>query len=274
MRRPGLACALALIAPAAYAQRMDARFSPDGTGSTARDSAAAQAVRAALERPRRLPVWSAPIASAIVPGTGQAILGQQRVVAYLAVEGFVWLEYFKDRNDEASQRTGYRNLAAAVARSAFSSNPPIGTWPYYELMRHYRDSGVYSLSGSLTDVQPETDESTYNGAQWLLARTTYWASATPPPTTSAAYQTALAFYEARAIRPEFRWSWSNAQLEQDLYSGMIDRANSANRRETSALGIIVANHLLSSVDAFAIVRLRMSLTSTGAYKVSCSVPLP
>jgi hypothetical protein len=274
MRRLGFTCALALLAPAAYGQRMESRFSPASAGSSSRDSAAAQTVRTALDQPRRLPPWSAPIASAVLPGTGQAILGQQRFVAFLAVEGFVWLEYFKDRNDEADQRAGYRNLAATVARSAFSSDPPIGTWPYYELMRHYRDSGVYSLNGSLTDVQPETDESTYNGAQWLLARTTYWGSATPPPITSSAYQTALAFYESRAIRPEFRWSWSNAQLEQDLYRGLIDRANAANRRQTSALGIIVANHILSSLDAFATLRIRTSLTSTGAYRVSCSLPFP
>ncbi len=222
-----------------------------------------------------IPPWTAPIASAILPGVGQAVLHQQRFLAYLAVEGFVWLQYFKDERDWRQQRAAYRDLAAQVARSPFTSNPPIGTWPYYEEMEHFLESGVYSLSGSATNVQPETDESTYNGAMWLLARQNFWPNPSlPPPVNSPQYQQALQFYESRAVQPEYRWSWRNAQLEQDLYRWTINKANDAVRRATSDLGIILANHVLSAVDAFATLRLQVTGGAVGDYRVGLTVPLP
>ena len=76
-----------------------------------------------------------------MPGAGQVILGQQRSVAYIALEAFIWVEYFKDRQDEHKQGVGYRDLAARVARSAFSSSAPVGTWSYYELLKHKLQRG-------------------------------------------------------------------------------------------------------------------------------------
>ncbi len=238
-----------------------------------------------LERPGRvrsdgnslfdLPLWTAPVASAILPGAGQALLHQQRFVAYLAVEGFVWLQYLKDLRDWRQQRTAYRDLAAQVARSPFTASPPVGNWAYYESMEHFLESGVYSVTGSTTNVEPESDESTYNGSQWLLARRLYWPNpSVPPPTQSAAYQQSLAFYESRAVRPEYRWSWRNAQLEQDLYRRSINKANDAVRRATSDLGVMLANHVLSSVDAFAALRLRISSPARDEYQVGWQVGLP
>lgn len=222
-----------------------------------------------------LPTWSAPIASAIVPGAGQAVLHQHRLVVYLAVEGFVWLQYFKDMRDWRQQRAAYRNLAAGVARGPFTANPPVGTWAYYEEMEHYLESGVYSANGSTTDVSPEPDESTYNGAMWRLARSTFWSDpAHPPAAGSAEYQRALDFYKSRAIRPEYRWSWRNAQLELDLYRWRINKANDAVRRATSDLGIVLANHVLSAVDAFAALQLRAESGPSGEIRVTGRVPLP
>ncbi len=223
----------------------------------------------------KVPLWSAPIASAIVPGAGQAMLGQQRFVVYLAVEGFVWLQYLKDQNDWRQQRAAYRNLAAQVARAPFTTNPPVGVWAYYEAMEHYLESGVYSVTGSMTNVQPEPDESTYNGAMWLLARRNYWPNpSVPPPVNSPEYQRALQFYESRAVRPQYRWSWRNAQLEQDLYRRTISKANDAVRRATSDLGIMLANHVLSSVDAFATLQLRISAAPNGDTEFGWRVMLP
>jgi hypothetical protein len=222
-----------------------------------------------------IPPWTAPLASALVPGAGQAVLGQQRFIAYLAVETFVWLQYFKDQRDWRQQRAAYRDLAAQVARSPFMTNPPVGDWAYYESMEHYLESGVYSLSGSTTDVQPETNESTYNGAMWYLARRNFWSDpAVPPPANSPAYQQALQFYESRAVLPQYRWSWRNAQLEQDLYRRTINKANDAVRRATSDLGVILANHVLSMVDAFATWRLQATQGPTNDYRIGWTVPLP
>ena len=252
----------ALTTAPAGAQRLDpvsprvvtpaaplARETGMGTGTLARPHWAVDDV---------LPAWSAPIASAVLPGAGQAVLHQQRFLAYLAVEGFVWLQYFKDVRDMHQQRSAYRSLAAEVARQPFTPQPAVGDWDYYERMEHYLESGVYSLNGSTTDVQPESDETTYNGAMWALARNNFWPNpARPPAVGSPEYQHALAFYESRATTPEYRWSWRNAQLEQDLYRKRINKANDAVRRATADLGLILANHVLSAVDAFATLQLQL-----------------
>lgn len=223
----------------------------------------------------KLPIWTAPIASAIVPGSGQAMLHQQRLLAYLAVEGFVWLQYFKDVHDWRQERAAYRNLAAQVARSPFTPNPAVGGWDYYERMEHYLESGVYSLNGSTTNVQPESDENTYNGAMWALARSNFWPDpTTAPPTDSPEYQHALLFYESRAVTSDYRWSWRNAQLEQDLYRRRINKANDAVRRATSDLGIVLANHVLSAVDAFATLQLHAERGPAGEARLEWRVPTP
>ena len=277
--RAGLAVALAVAAAPLGAQRIapvlpHAQLVPPALSAPAREGSPSASVR--LHVPRfDVPAWTAPLASAVVPGAGQAVLHQQRSVAYLAVEAFVWLQYFKDRRDWQQQRTAYRDLAAQVARSPFTGNPAVGAWAYYETMEHFLESGVYSLSGSTTDVQPESDESTYNGAMWLLARRNFWPNpSVAPPVSSPEYQHALQFYESRAVRPEYRWSWRNAQLEQDLYRRTINKANDAVRRMTSDLGVLLANHVLSTVDAFAVLQLRASESARGEFQLEWQLPSP
>ncbi len=277
MRRlVALGVALGAAAPAA-SQQMAPPLRPITVTAPALERAAAvwpTTVRTAKPFSIDLPAWTAPIASGLVPGAGQAVLHQQRFLAYLALEGFVWLQYFKDERDWREQRAAYQDLAAQVARSPFVSNAPVGNWAYYEEMEHFLESGVYSVTGSTTNVQPETDETTYNGAMWLLARQNFWPNpSAAPPVNSTQYQQALAFYESRAVQPQFRWSWRNAQLEQDLYRWTINKANDAVRRATSDLGIILANHVLSAVDAFATWRLQVSGGAGSDYRVGLTVPL-
>ena len=196
----------------------------------------------------------APVASLILPGTGQALLGQDRFVAYLAMEAWAVLEFANQRTEARRQQNRYRGLARDVARSLFGANAPVGTWAYYESMEHYVESGVFDrLPGG--EVDPDEDVSTYNGAMWLLARETYWTDPSVPPLVSSApYRNAYNFYLDRAVRPQYRWSWRNAQLEQDIYVRTIQRSNTSYRGARRALGLVIANHLLSSVDAFATLR--------------------
>jgi hypothetical protein len=106
-------------------------------------------------------------------------------------------------------------------------------------------------------VDPETDITTYNGQIWWLARTTYWSDPdVAPPRGSAAYSNALTFYRSRAERPEYQWSWRDQQGSLDVYRTTIAQANNAARDATRDLSIIIANHVLSTVDAFVTVRLR------------------
>ncbi len=201
--------------------------------------------------------WWVPMTSAIVPGAGQLLLRQDRALAYMALEAFIAAVYVRDRHEAQRQRASYRELARTVARALFDINGlPDGEFEYYERMQKYVESGVYDLVPGGT-VEPEVDEVTFNGSVWRLARETFWSDPkVAPDITSSAYLRALAFYNRRAVRPEFRWSWRNAQLEQDLYVRTIDASNQAFRRTIADLGALLANHALSTVDAYVTLRLR------------------
>jgi hypothetical protein len=139
-------------------------------------------------------------------------------------------------------------------------------------MEHFVESGVFDASAA-DGVQPETDPESYNGFIWLRARTTFWEDpAVPPPAGSDAYAAALDYYDGRAIQPEFRWSWRNAQLEQDVFRRTISRSNEAFRRSIQDLGVIIANHALSTVDAYVTIRLRDIGPASERVGIEASVP--
>ena len=214
------------------------------------------------------------LASAVVPGTGQALLGQDRFIAYLAVEAFAWARYRSDAREGQRARASYRRLASEVARRPFSATRPVGDFEYYERMEKFAESGVFDAIEGGT-VEPETDTTTANGAIWLLARQTYWADPNvPPPVETLEYARASAFYRERAIRPDYRWSWANARLEYAEFRRTIRRSNNAYRTSLQDLGLVIANHALSTVDAFITVRLRRQGDSrmTERYEVFGAIP--
>ena len=216
--------------------------------------------------------WWAPLMSAAIPGAGQVKLRQDRAVAYFAVEVYGWLRYASDVREARNQRTDYRQLAARVARANLSDTRPVGDFEYYERMEHYVESGVYDASAE-EGIQPETNPESYNGFIWRRARTTFWEDpAVAPPPGSAAYAAALEYYGGRAITPEFRWSWRNAQLEQDVFRQAISRSNEAFRRSIQDLGVIIANHVLSTVDAYVSVRVRRLGTSAEGLRIEAAIP--
>ncbi|MHB0949655.1 MAG: hypothetical protein ACYC4J_11415 [Gemmatimonadaceae bacterium] len=219
-----------------------------------------------------VPRWTAPVASLLVPGLGQLRLGQDRFVAYGAGELYLWTKYLKDLHELRRQRQSYKTLARDVARFFYSRGGPDGDWDYYEVMgKDFLESGAYSTAAS-GEVVPETDPATYNGHIWRLALRTYWGNPdVPPPAGSAAYDEALALYKRRAVPPELRWSWRNSQLERDLYRRAIGRANDSFRRATVGGSLIVANHLLSAVDAFVVVRLESVRAPDGDQRIGATV---
>ncbi|HEY0994582.1 MAG TPA: hypothetical protein VGD77_01200 [Gemmatimonadaceae bacterium] len=222
-----------------------------------------------------VPRWTAPIGSLLVPGLGQLRLRQDRFVAYAGAELYLWTKYAKDMRELHRQRQAYKTLARDVARYFFSRTGPDGDWDYYEVMgKDYLESGAYSIAAS-GEVVPETDPATYNGHIWRLALRTYWGNPdAPPPIGSAPYNEALALYKRRAVPPELRWSWRNSQLERDLYRRAISRANDSFRRATVGGSLIVANHLLSAVDAFVVLRLESVRTPDGDQRVGATVRVP
>jgi hypothetical protein len=163
-----------------------------------------------------------------------------------------------------------------VGRSFFTSSFPVGDFEYYERMEAFAESGAFDLgTGGL--LEPEIDTTTFNGFAWRLARETFWDDPdVAPPRDSEAYERAIEFYQERAVRDEFRWSWQNAQLEQDLFRQTIQRSNSAFRASSQLLGVLIANHALSAIDAFIVIRLsrepQSGFTGQSGYRVEGRIP--
>lgn len=220
----------------------------------------------------RMPIWTAPLASAIVPGLGQARLHKDRFVAFMAAEAFLLLEYARSTSEARNNAQNFRAIARDIARRGFpGTHPDTSAWKYYESMEKYLESGAFTLATSGPTV-PDTTLSTYNGAQWMEARRLFGVSLEDPDVQSPNYARALARYESTAIRQEYGWSWRNAQLEQDLYRRSIARSNDAYRRATGDLIAIIANHVISAVDAFASVRLTQA--QRGVMRVTATIPVP
>lgn len=221
--------------------------------------------------------WYAPPLSALVPGLGQGLLRQQRGIVYLAAEGYLILRAIGAQRDARRERDAYREIARTVARSGFGSDRPDGAWEYYERLQNVLESGAFNRTPG-AGLTPESDPATFNGAIWRLARETFWRDPeVAPEPTSAEFQRALEFYQRRAAGENFRWSWRDAQLEQDLYRQTIDRSNDASRQARQMVGLLLANHALSLVDAYVSVRLRVFGDTDGASRrvgVSGQVPLP
>ncbi len=247
-----------------------------GAGSAVDDAHVdgALPLRPRVDSTPRATAWAV-LASAVVPGAGQALLRQDRVIAYVVVEAFAWARYRADAQEGRRARKTYRDLASEVARRPFSTHRPVGDFEYYERMEKFTESGAFdAIAGGPLD--PEPDTTTANGAIWLLARQTYWADPfTPPPVDSPEYASAEAFYRERAIGPEYRWSWTNAHLEYAEFRRTIRRSNNAYRTSLQDLGLIIANHALSTVDAFITVRLRRQADVRAAerYELIGTLPL-
>jgi hypothetical protein len=221
---------------------------------------------------RRAPLWS-PIASFALPGAGQLALRQPRAAAYLAVETYELLQLFEARRNKTRLRNEFHRTAREVARGPNFGGPLAdGAWPYYEAMEEKIESGRFSL-GTGGAIIPEPDEATFNGELWLKARSIYWDFPdVPPAPTDSAYLRAIAFYASQAVRDDFRWSWRNAEMMYNGYKGTIARYNASTRDARAAMGIIIANHLLSGIDAFASVRLRRASGADGVNRVDVTIP--
>jgi hypothetical protein len=120
---------------------------------------------------------------------------------------------------------------------------------YFEQMGEFGSSGAFNR-GTGSNFVPEGDPTTYNGGVWLLARRTFWDDPNVPPSPgSPQYLRALQFYLTRAVGPNFLWSWRDATLEQQEYRRAIRRSDDAFRQAQNQVGLLLANHLVSAIDA-------------------------
>jgi hypothetical protein len=272
MRAVALAVLVTAAVPSAFAQPSDAGF----TLSTSMVIPPGVDVRlpevSSLPRVPR-PRWWAPLASAAAPGSGQAILGQKRWLPYLALEAWAWIQYVDMRRDGGRRRREYQSLAREVARARFPGPYPVGDFEYYEHMLKNLESGDFDvLPGG--EIDPETDTTTYNGRRWLDARRLFWEDPNDaPPAGSPPYLAALDFYQVNAVPTQYRWSWRSAKLEYDVFRRTIVRSNVAYKRSVEYLGLIIANHALSAVDAFVTLRLRTRAGMPGYLELEGEVPM-
>lgn len=176
--------------------------------------------------------------------------GRSRGLVALAVEAWLIARVVAWDRKADREAQEYRDLAFDIARRSFTNVRQDGPFEYYESMEKFVESGVYDLDAG-PGFAPETDTTTFNGSLWLLARRTFFANPdSAPPPDSPAFIGALAFYRTRAVADDFRWSWRNAQLEQDAFRGTIRASDEAYRQRTNFMGALILNHLASAVDAF------------------------
>jgi hypothetical protein len=233
-----VACAAALLVPRAQAQDPPPKppaAPPVTLWRYLSDSSRAQ--------------WVRPTASLLIPGAGQLMGGSDRAALYLVAEVLFLTRFLSLQRDGRSSANQYHDLAFNVARGAFDPGIRDTVWDYFEAMGKYIESGPFN-TGPGPDLVPPSDESTFNGKIWQLARDTYLQRPdSAPDPGSAEYARALDFYRRRAVGPNFRWSWRSAAIEQDLFRQAIRSSDEAYRRARQQLGLLMANHLLSAVDA-------------------------
>lgn len=192
------------------------------------------------------------LSSALFPGLGQRTLGLDRWAAYMAGEVWAWIQFGARRSEGRDLRSRYRDLAWLVARRVSSGPRVDGNFEYYEALTQFNSSGAYDADPDRPGVQPEEDPETFNGSIWALSREIYFRGDPEEPVTegSEPFIKALKFYTSRAYAPELAWSWGNEALQQAEFTNLIRKSDENLRRSTAMVGLILANHLLSAVDAW------------------------
>jgi hypothetical protein len=193
--------------------------------------------------------WVRPLASLVAPGTGQLLAGDERGALYMVAEAFLLTRFVSQQREGDRSGSQFRDLAFQVARGPYSPTTRDTLFEYFEQMGRYIESGPFDRDPGPA-FAPATDTLTYNGSIWELARRTFFANPDSTPSIdSEAYQRALEFYRRRAIGANFQWSWRNASLERDLFRQTIRNSDDAFRTAQQELGLLLANHLLSAIDA-------------------------
>ncbi len=185
------------------------------------------------------------VLSAVVPGAGQLALGQRRGWLYIALESIGWFGYASYRSSGGTLRDEYRDYAWDVARIGAASRRD-GDFDYYETMTKWDRSGDFDTDAGSMGVQPEEDPSTFNGSIWALATALY----------SASDPRALEYYRERAYADDLSWDWGGDAGRRAELGVRISESDDAFRKARSVLGGVIANHVISAVDAFLSARAR------------------
>ncbi|HWP37415.1 MAG TPA: hypothetical protein VNL18_07665, partial [Gemmatimonadales bacterium] len=169
-------------------------------------TASASGVLAFFSAPQRA-AWARPLASAVAPGLGQLLGGQDRGAVYLVTEIYLFARFVSEQREARREADQFRDLAFEVARRPFGPGVRDTAFGYFEEMAQFIESGPFDTDPGAPLVPPG-DERTFNGHIWRLARETFFQNPDSlPPPQAEEYQRALEFYRRRAVGPNFQWSW-------------------------------------------------------------------
>ena len=163
----------------------------------------------------------------IVPGTGQAWLGRDRFVAYLAVEAYAWARYAADAREGRQARAIIGTSRARLRGDRSASTRPVGDFDYYEPDGAFRGSGAFDAIPGVA-LDPEPDHNCQRSHHWLLAQTNLLVQPFGPAISSSNSTSSPRFIE-EGDWSQYRWSWNNAQLECAEFRRTIRRSNNAYR---------------------------------------------
>jgi hypothetical protein len=192
---------------------------------------------------------TATLASSLLPGAGQYLLGQRRKWVYLALEVLGWAVYLDGRSDGNRFRDQYRDFAWNQARISSGSRRD-ADFAYYETLTKWDRSGAFDRDGVTQGVQPETDPATFNGSIWALAARIYVPGGANVIASDPQYQRALEYYSGRAYDSDFLWDWTGTGADQSSFGAMIQESDEGFRQATNAVGAVIANHVVSAIDAY------------------------
>jgi hypothetical protein len=102
------------------------------------------------------------------------------------------------------------------------------------------------------------DASTFNGQAWILATEIHFPPGPSPSPGDPAYEAALVDYIARGYDARFEWTWAGQSAAWTEYMDLIESSDDYARRASRFLGIVIANHLLSGIDAFLTARIQQA----------------
>lgn len=205
--------------------------------------------------------------SLLLPGWGQAHLGQRRAVVYAVAEA-AFLALWAERHHRGSTlRNEFRDLAWREARIQ-SGNRSDPDWAYYETMSKWSRSGAFDGDPQAAGVQPESDPATYNGSIWRLAVDQFVPGGAAPEPGGPGHASALSWYRSHAYETPYLWDWSGKEARLVEYKDLIHTSDRRFSQATAALGAVLANHLLSATDAF------VSARVPGAAQVRVGAPGP
>jgi hypothetical protein len=231
-----------------------------------------------LQRP--IPIYRPVLFSALLPGAGQLSRGQKRGFAYIAAEAVTATAWAFFKNEGNNSRDEYVQFAREHARETAANYDqywnPIqdriqpwlkGDWEYYEHMSQYRRSGRYDrdlntdyyVTSNIRDLDPETEwDDSFNYRQWGISKINFFQSDPDNPDaligTSADTLAAKEYYAKIAVTEAYAWDWGPPEYggtaNRNQYGRIIDDANSAFRRASFSIGMLLANHVVSTIDAY------------------------